>query len=359
MTHRDRVRMALSHETPDRPPFQAGFTPEFASRLREALRLRGGLPHNPHGGGNTYDLERALEMDMILTSVGWANSYYRSEEPYTDEWGVGWRPVSYATRFGRGVYTEIAGHPLADDDAIATYASPDPRRADLYADAERALRDFGGERWIVGVTVTTVFECAWALRGLERLLLDLLEDPDRADAILEIPHRYHLEAAKRLVHLGVDMIWIGDDVGTQRGMLIAPEMWRRFLKPRMAAFIAEIRDIRRDIVIAYHSDGDIRPIIGDLIEVGVNVLNPVQPGCMDPAALKREYGDRLSFWGAIDEQHTLPFGTPADVAREARERIETLGAGGGYIIGPTHNVQLDTPIENFFALVHAVMGARG
>ncbi|MBN1421436.1 MAG: hypothetical protein JXP34_21865, partial [Planctomycetes bacterium] len=240
---------------------------------------------------------------------------------------------------------------------IARYRPPDPRRADLYADAERAIRDFGGERWIVGVTVTTIFECAWALRGFERLLLDLLEDPDRADAILEIPHRYHLEAAKRLVAMGADMIWIGDDVGTQRGMLISPAMWRRFLKHRMAAFISGLRAVRRDIAVAYHSDGDISPIIGDLIEVGVDVLNPVQPGCMDPAALKRAFGDRLSFWGAIDEQHTLPFGTPADVAREARERIETLGAGGGYIIGPTHNIQLDTPLENFFALVGEVTGS--
>ncbi|MBN1418452.1 MAG: hypothetical protein JXP34_06715, partial [Planctomycetes bacterium] len=105
MTPRDRVRMALAHEAPDRPPFQAGFTPEFAERLRGALRLRGGLPHNPHGGGNTYEFERAFDMDMILTSVGWANSYYRGEEPYTDEWGVGWRPVPYTTRFGRGIYT--------------------------------------------------------------------------------------------------------------------------------------------------------------------------------------------------------------------------------------------------------------
>ena len=134
MKHSDRVLTALNHEEPDRCPMQISFTPEFASRLRANLQQRNAASHNPHGGGNTYELERALGQDMLLTSVGWANSYYMEGGNYTDEWGVGWRQCEYTTRYGRGCYTEIASHPFAD------------------------------ECWIVGVTVTTIFECSWAPR---------------------------------------------------------------------------------------------------------------------------------------------------------------------------------------------------
>ena len=165
MKHRDRVLMALNHEQPDRCPMQVSFTPEFASRLRREMQQKNGTTHNPHGGGNTYELERALGEDMLLTSVGWANCYYQEAGDYTDEWGVGWKQSRYTTRFGEGSYTEMATHPLADNAAVETYRPPDPSRPELYQDAARTLRDFKDEYWIVGVTVTTIFECAWALRG--------------------------------------------------------------------------------------------------------------------------------------------------------------------------------------------------
>jgi uroporphyrinogen decarboxylase len=361
MKPRERIAMALDRRVPDRPPMQISFTPEFADRLRADLQARRGFAttqqvHNPHGGGNTYELERALGEDMLLTSVGWANSYYQPGEDYTDEWGIGWRAIPYDTPYGVGHYTEIAGHPLAAPGALGRYTPPDPNRPELYLDAAWTLAQFKEEYWIVGVTVTTIFETAWALRGYDRLLMDFVEDPALADAILDIPFRYHLAAARRLVEMGVDMIWIGDDVGMQNAMLVSPRHWRRFLKPRMAQFIAEIKAINPRLKVAYHSDGNIHPIIPELIEVGVDVLNPIQPASMDPARLKREYGDRLCFWGTIDEQFTLPFGSPDDVAREVRERIATVGADGGLIIGPTHHVQLDTPLENFWAMVDAITG---
>ncbi len=372
MTHRERVQAALAHETPDRCPLQISFTPEFADRLREALAVRGteahtapvvggerGVKaHNPHGGGNTYALERALDEDLLLTSVCWANSYYSAPGDYTDEWGVGWRSVEYRTRFGPGRYTEIAVHPLADDGAVAGYRAPDPQRDALYADAAAVLRDYRDDYWIVGAVPTTIFETAWALRGFDQLLMDFLVDPDLAHAILDIPFRYHTAAAERLARLGVDMIWLGDDVGTQRGMLLDPAQWRTFLKPRLAAIIAGITAENPACKVAYHSDGDVMAIVPELIEIGVDVLNPVQPACMDPAEVKRRFGQQLCFWGGIDEQHTLPFGTPQDVAAEARARIATLGRGGGYILAPTHHVQLDTPLENLFALVEEVTGGR-
>jgi uroporphyrinogen decarboxylase len=339
---------------------QISFTPEFAARLRADLNQADGRLHNPHGGGNTYELERALGEDLLLTSVGWANSYYANESyaagapAYTDEWGVRWKNAQYETRFGPGFYTEIAGHPLADARALDEYRPPDPDRTELYEEARRLVAWHGRDYWIVGVTVTTIFETAWALRGLERMLMDLVEDPELAGRLLDIPFRYHLAAAKRLAAIGVDMIWTGDDVGAQYGMLISPRLWRRFLKPRMAVFVAEVKAANPAVKIAYHSDGNIEPIIEDLIEIGLDVLNPVQPACMDPGRLKQRYGKNLCFWGTIDEQRTLPFGTPEEVRSEVRDRIARVGYDGGLILAPTHHVQLDTPMENFRAMVDAI-----
>lgn len=363
MRHRDRVIAALAHEASDRCPMQISFTPEFADRLRADLGARGLIArsgsgsHNPHGGGNDYELELALDEDLILSSVGWANSYYNGPGDYTDEWGVTWRAQPYETPFGTGYYTEMVGRPLEEDAAIASYRAPDPDRPELYVDTERVLRELGDEYYIVGVTVTTIWETAWALRGYEQLMMDLIAEPDVAEAILEIPFRYHLRAAERLTRMGVDMIWTGDDVGMQTGMLISPALWRRHLKPRMAELIARVKAINPAVKVAYHSDGTIWDILPDLIEIGLDVLNPVQPACMDPAELKRRYGKELCFWGSLDEQHTLPFGSPEDVRAEVLTRLRTIGREGGLILGPTHHVQLDTPMDNFWAMVETIRGS--
>ncbi|MGD8858001.1 MAG: uroporphyrinogen decarboxylase family protein [Chloroflexota bacterium] len=360
MKHRDRVLTALHHKEPDRCPMQISFTPEFAARIKRELALDDAALHNPHGGGNTYIIERRLDEDLLLTSVGWANSYYASEsydqvgDSYTDEWGVVWRSVPYETRFGTGHYTEMVGHPLAEDEAIERYRPPDPNRPELYLEAERVLDAYQDEYWIVGVTVTTIFETAWALRGYEKTLMDLALNPDYVERLFDIPFHYHLTAAKKLTELGVDMIWLGDDIGSQDRLLISPATWRRFLKPRMATFIETLKGINPRLKIAYHSDGDISPLIPELIEIGLDVLNPIQPRSMDPAVVKKTYGKNLCFWGSIDEQHTLPFGSPADVEREVIQRLGSIGQGGGLIIGPTHHVQLDTPLANFWAMANTI-----
>lgn len=354
MKHRDRVLLALNHEEPDRCPMQISFTPEFAKRIKENLGLIEVDAHNPHGGGNTQELERELEEDLLLTSVGWANSYYMDDKDYTDEWGVGWKIQSYTTPFGDGHYTEIAKHPLEDDSAIATYQVPDPTRPELYTDSKIIIDNFIDEYWVVGVTVCTVFETAWALRGLERLLVDMVTNSEIAERLLDIPYKYHLIAAKKLVQLGVDMIWIGDDIGAQNQLFMSPNMWRRYLKPRMANFISELKMLNPCLKIAYHSDGYILPLIPEFIEIGIDVLNPIQPACMDPAEIEKSFGNQLAFWGTIDEQHTLPFGTPEDVRNEVIKRMKTIGKNGGLILSPTHHVQLDTPMDNFWAMVNTI-----
>ncbi|MEN6482882.1 MAG: uroporphyrinogen decarboxylase family protein [Anaerolineaceae bacterium] len=354
MKHRERVQIALNHEEPDRCPMQISFTPEFADRLRKDVQLKGTKLHNPHGGGNTYELERLLGEDMLLTSIGWANSYYHEEDNYIDEWNIRWKSVYYDTPFGQGRYTEIASHPLASDDAIDSYIPPDPTSPAIYEDSERVIRDYKAEYWIVGVTVTTIFETAWALRGFEQILTDLTINPELAERILDIPFNYHLTAAKKLTEMGVDMLWLGDDVGTQNSMLMSPRHWRKFFKPRMAQFIAECKSINPELKIAYHTDGQVYPIIPDLIEIGLDILNPIQPASMDPDHLKKEFGKNLCFWGSIDEQHTLPWGSPQDVSNEVIQRMKGIGKNGGLILGPTHHVQLDTPLENFWAMVNTI-----
>ena len=224
-----------------------------------------------------------------------------------------------------------------------------------FAGSEEALlkvvEQFGREYWICGSCQTTIFETATALRGYEQILCDLLTDEDLVNKLFDIPHRYHLAVTRRLVELGVDMVWLGDDLGAQQSMIIAPDLWRRLLKPRFASLIGELKGLNPRVKIAYHTDGFVEPVIPDLIEIGVDVLHPIQPMCMDPAALKQRFGDRLCFMGTVDEQSTLPFGTPEQVRAEVRMRLDTVGRGGGFILAPTHHVQLDTPIENLLAMV--------
>lgn len=356
MNRRDRVQCALAKERPDRPPMQISYTEEFARRLQAAYDLKG--LHTPMSG-SSIALEERSNQDMLLHAVGWVNGYFSSkEERFSDEWNVGYRRVRYTTAYGEGSYAEVCNHPLQEDEAILSYKAPDPERPELYATAAQLLEAYKDSWYMVGCAVTTIFETASALRGLEQLLMDLLLEPQRADAILEIPFRYHAAVAKRLTRMGYDMIRLGDDVGSQHQMMLSPELWRRHLKPRMAELISDLKSINPSVVIAYHSDGNIEPIIPELIEIGLDVLNPIQPLSMDPARIKKEYGAALTLWGTIDEQQTLPFGSPADVRAEVIQRIESCGYDGGLIIGPTHHIQLDTPIENHEAMVEAVINHR-
>jgi uroporphyrinogen decarboxylase len=361
MKPRDRVLRALAHESTDRPPFESSFVPEFAARLRADLGLPDDVRHDPHcGRWNGYDVEILTGQDMLTGCVGWVDNYYLEETPYTDEWGIEWRIKNYETPFGPGHYTEMARHPLADatleNGGLTAYQPPDPHRPELYDNLHRLMAEYHDDYYICGRLHCTIFETAWALRGFQRTLLDLAMEPELTDALMEIPFRYHAAVATHMAEVGVDMIWLGDDFGGQKNMLIAPSTWRTFFKERMARLIADARAIKPDITFAFHSDGAYWQIVPDLIEIGIDALNPIQPDSMDPARLKREFGDNLTFFGAIDVQKTLPFGTPESVAAEYRERAETLGVGGGWICAPTHHVQQDTPLENWWALVEAATG---
>lgn len=354
MTSKERVLLTLSHQEPDRVPLYSMFTPEFAGRLQKYLGLS--QTFTPaHQMGEKYDIEVALGLDIIQYSVGIVNSYFASQkDEYICEWGIKWKQTEYETRFGKGKYAEMIEQPLSDDSKVKDYVPPDPHREELYQPLQYVLDTYGKEFCIMGAAVCTIFEGAWYLRGMERLLIDIVENEELANYILDIPFKYHLEIAKKLTRMGVDMIWLGDDVGAQEGMLISPQLWRKYLKPRMVTICQELKKIRPSVKIAYHSDGNIYPIIDELIEIGVDLLNPIQPESMDPAYLKKRYGDRLSLWGAIDVQHTLPFGTLEEVKKETLQKIKVMAPGGGFIISPSQIVQLDTPLDNFLTFLDTV-----
>ena len=191
------------------------------------------------------------------------------------------------------------------------------------------------------------------MRGLDVLLTDFKLNRDFAAALLDRVTEIGVEVASRLCRAGVDVLVTGDDVGMQDRMMMSPATWREWLKPRLARIFAAAKEANPDTFLFYHSDGYIEPIIPDLIEIGLEVLNPVQPECMDPAKLKREYGDRLAFWGTVGTQTTMPFGTPEQVKQVVTERIATVGRGGGLLLAPTHVLEPEVPWENILAFIEA------
>ena len=218
----------------------------------------------------------------------------------------------------------------------------------------KALQDsliakYGKTHSIVGGCSSSVFEGPWYLRGMDAFLQDLLVNKDYAHRLIDLVSGFYLEAGLRLVEMGCDILLAGDDVGTQDRMLISPELFREYIKPRYGRLFGEYKRANPALKIAAHICGFIEPVIDDLVEVGLDVLNPVQPLAMDPARLKKRYGKHLSFWGAVDDQRVMPFGSPRDVKDEVRRRIAQLAPGGGYIVCPSHNLQPTTPMENIQA----------
>jgi uroporphyrinogen decarboxylase len=199
-----------------------------------------------------------------------------------------------------------------------------------------------------------LFEAAWRLRGLENFLLDLIERPDWADFLLDRLAALARRNAVTLAHAGVDVLALDDDVGMPRTMMIGPHTWRRFFKPRLAAIIQAARAVKADLRILYHSDGYFEPIVGDLVEIGVDAINPLQPEHMDALRIRRRFGSRLVLWGTVGRQTTFSFAGPGDIRREVRHRIETLGRAG-LVLCPAYDVdEPDIPWENVSAFLEAV-----
>jgi uroporphyrinogen decarboxylase len=196
---------------------------------------------------------------------------------------------------------------------------------------------------------------AWNLVGLEQFLTDMALGCEYVGPLLDSVADYSIGIGLALIDLGADAVLTGDDVGMEMGPMISPRMWRKWLKPRLQRVFDAYRAARPDIVLVYHTCGSVLPFVDELIEMGVDVLNPIQVTAkgMDAAWLKRTYGQRLAFCGGVDQREVLPHGTTGEVEDEVRRRIGELGPGGGYVLAPTHDIQSDTPVENVLAVFEA------
>jgi uroporphyrinogen decarboxylase len=198
-----------------------------------------------------------------------------------------------------------------------------------------------------------LFEAAWRLRGLESFLTDLVERPGWAHFLLDRLAALARRNAETLARAGVDVLALDDDVGMPGRMMISPRMWREFFAPRLADVIRAARAIKPDLRILYHSDGHIEPILGDLVELGVNAINPVQPEHMDAARIRRRFGPRLALWGTVGRQTTFSFATPEEIRAEVEERVATLGRAG-LVLCPAYDIdEPDVPWENVAAFLQA------
>lgn len=241
---------------------------------------------------------------------------------------------------------------------LESFSYPDYSRfsdADMKEATERAHRD--GR--VAVCHVTHMYEDAWQIRGYEQFLEDMMLRPEWCEYILDRLKERNLVVAKAAAKAGVDVLVTGDDVANQRTLMFTPDLWRKMMKSRWAEVYAAAKKIKPDIKVWYHSDGNIEQIIPELIEIGVDILNPIQPECMDPVVIKRQYGNKLVLDGTIGTQSVMPFGTPEEVKKTVYSRIEELGSDGALILSPTHILEPEVPIPNIKAFVEAVKEING
>lgn len=307
-------------------------------------------------------------IDLVYVGMGSsqdANIFDHNLPFFTDEWGATWERVEGE----RSLYFEVRDPPLknAKISDLETYPWPDPSDPARIESLPERVKYIHSETSlaIAGRFSTSIFEQAFLMRGFEQFLLDLIIDPLFANALLTRTTDIAIGMLTAGMQAAGEYIQIlrlaGDDMGHQNGTLLSPKTFRKMIKPHFTRLYRSanqlISEINPEIKIMAHTDGDVYSLIPDYIEMGLDVLNPVQPKVsnMDHTRLKSQFGDTLSFHGGIDIQHLLPFGTPEEVRFEAERTMQALGKGGGYILAPTHYLQPDVPPQNIIALRDAVM----
>jgi len=338
MNGKERVHAALRRESVDRVPVFMWFHPETAQRLARLLEIPASR------------LAEAMGDDVRQT---WVNNNYAMEgivheregESHVDFWGVKW-----TKRLG---FNQITGFPLihASREEVLRYRFPTEHLAELLR-LMLPVMEFRQDYFIGCDVSPCAFEMYWRLRGMEEAILDMVTDPDLADEMLRRCAGFSIELAQAACdQFALDWLWTGDDVASQLSMLMSPQTWRLLIKPHLAR-VAGVGK-RKGLWVAYHCCGALRPIIPDLIEIGIDVLNPVQCTCpgMDPLDLKAEFGKQISFMGGVDTQGVLPCGTVREVRRATARLIEGMTRdGGGYILAASHTIPPETPDDNIFAM---------
>lgn len=373
MNPRERVLRALNHQEVDRVPIDLGGTQNStmcAGAYDNFKRFLGvDVP--------TRELSRVFETVLMDEAVlsrlpvdtravfarppAISATRWLDDRTFVDEWGITYR------RAETGVpYHDPVGHPLAEATLadLDRYQGPDVADPSRYAglrDIARDLHENTDYAVCASTGDTTIFDKAWLLRGMAQFLSDLLLDPEFALALLEkaldVQCRRHV-AFLREVGRYTDVIVISDDLGTQRGPIIRPALYRQMVKPFQKRYIATIRQ-HTDAKIHMHTCGSIFDLVEDYIEIGVDVLDPMQVAAakMSPESLHQHFHGRIAFWGGIDSQHILPRGAPDEVRQAVRDTIAAMHSlDGGHVLGAVHNVQDDVPPENVWAMLDEARG---
>jgi len=338
MTSKERVHAALRKEPTDRVPIFMWFNPDTAKHLAKLLDIPAAY------------LGDAMGNDVHQT---WVNNNYAMEgitherdgESHVDFWGIKWEKLG---AFNQPVAFPLAG---ASKQEMLAYNFPYEKKEFLLGLMDPLLRSAG--EYFIGCDVSPcVFEMYWRLRGLEEALIDVAMNPDLTREMFRRCADFALELSKdACARFPLDWLWTGDDVGGQASMVMSPKTWRDMIKPLLREIFAVGK--AHGLPVAFHSCGSIRPIIPDLIDIGLDVLNPIQCTCpgMDPLELKREFGGELAFMGGVDTQGVLPHGSAEDVRRATARLLDGMTAdGGGYILAASHTIPPETPDENIFAM---------
>ena len=330
ITPRQRIWQAIRHERTDVVPYQINTT----IPAREKLAAHFG----------THQLDDLLGNHIVRYKS--RLEYVPLPEPglFLDEWGVVWN---------RSIDPDLgvpANRVLVQPN-LDTLALPDPLDPRRYAGLESFFAANPTRFRLFSVSFS-LFERAWTLRGMEQLMVDMVEAPSFVEALLDRILDWDMAVLDRMLAYPFDGVLFGDDWGQQRGLLFGATRWRRFIKPRVAAMYRKVTDAGKAVCI--HCCGKVQELFPDLIEIGVQVFNPFQPEVMDLREVKARFGSDLAFYGGLSVQQLLPFGTPQQVRDEVRSLIADLGRGGGFIIAPSHEMPGDVPLENMLAFIEAV-----
>ena len=353
LSPKERVLKAINFEEPDRVPIFITITPQVAERLSQFL----GIPEYTHPDSPLSEnrisyTELLVHLGNDIVGIGACSP---TENPtreigeglVTNEWQITYKKTD--------LYAEMHEHPLAHAETIAdveNFEMPDPLAEGRFDHAKVMMEQYGERYAICGDVETTILENSWYLVGMEKFFMDFAMQKPYVFALMDRVMEYSLGVAKELIRIGVDMIWLGDDVGTQNGMMISPKMWRNVLKERMRFLIRELKQENPKIKIAYHCCGSYFPIMPDLVEIGVDILNALQPTAvnMDLKTIKTKFGSQAGLFGGIDTQGAVPFGSLDDVEHEVKRVIAAAGHGAGYILAGAHNIQPDTSVEKVVKL---------
>ena len=356
MNSRQRLLTALSHRQPDRCPTYIWINHDAMMNVVEYLGAK-----SVRGAEEILKIDRWQRVRPVVTRPedysARIDALVPSEYRSSPEFHV--TPLGRVVRVHEGAaYMEDAvWYPLqnaASDADLDAYPFPQPDWISVPDELVSAIQAYKeADRFVYG-DINQVFSLAWQLRGMNNVLADFLINPQLIGEVYDRLYSYVASFFGQLVRAGVDMVQLIGDVGMQNSLMMSPAVWREFDKGRIEKLIKELKGINPDLIIYMHTDGNVSEIIEDLIEVGIDVLNPIQPECMDPVQIKREYGNRLVLHGAVSMQRTLPLGSPEDVKQEVRYLIENCNVNGGFVLGPSNVIFKEIPPENVVAMYEAV-----